>query len=263
MSFLGCGYDAKYVCSGCSVMRYCSIGCQRDDWNKHKTECPLIKDMPVRYCKFIRTACIEDVDEADLGLFLRDNIVHKHLCPVVVKWSENLTKTIVFPNTINIIGGELVYVKKKYLKRIPHFDEWMEQYLFLNPEDRELAKEIGGRKWWCKAALECKRLEHKRLKVELKLLIIALCAADIGDDIIGSDHAEILRIYHDILQKTSALIDHMSWHDLFGSKEDAKKNVRRFLRCVSQNIKQIEGCGCEGCEDTNHLLNLKWDDTVD
>jgi hypothetical protein len=31
--------EARQVCGGCKNVRYCSRGCQRQDWRRHKPEC--------------------------------------------------------------------------------------------------------------------------------------------------------------------------------------------------------------------------------
>jgi hypothetical protein len=31
--------EARQVCGGCKNVRYCSRGCQRQDWTRHKPEC--------------------------------------------------------------------------------------------------------------------------------------------------------------------------------------------------------------------------------
>lgn len=34
-----CGRDASDVCDRCGLVAYCSVSCQKQDWQTHKTEC--------------------------------------------------------------------------------------------------------------------------------------------------------------------------------------------------------------------------------
>ena len=42
-----CGEIARklQICSGCMCIRYCSLGCQRLDWKKHKPLCAFLKEL--------------------------------------------------------------------------------------------------------------------------------------------------------------------------------------------------------------------------
>ena len=34
-----CGKEAKKKCFGCKEVRYCDLGCQKHDWENHKSAC--------------------------------------------------------------------------------------------------------------------------------------------------------------------------------------------------------------------------------
>lgn len=33
----------KFRCNGCKFIHYCSVNCQKNDWNEHKEECKMIQ----------------------------------------------------------------------------------------------------------------------------------------------------------------------------------------------------------------------------
>ena len=48
---LRCGvFGVLKTCTGCKVAQYCSKGCQREDWNKHKLNCKSGNKVNLKLC---------------------------------------------------------------------------------------------------------------------------------------------------------------------------------------------------------------------
>jgi hypothetical protein len=210
-----CGAATKFKCSGCGVMPYCSVECQRKDWRNHKSECLKIKNLPVRSCKVVRIATVFECRDEQLKQLSEDYLVARNLCPAIVNCGGEMFVSV-RPNKMGITDDCIMTVKKKYLKRLPSVVDWVKQYLFLGPADRYAVTVVDESLWWYRAAIMCSELGMKALSPEMVLVVCQIVKQGFNGD------------FDDAFCAMEAAID--SWNNAADLKEAAKLRVRTFIR---------------------------------
>lgn len=130
------------MCSSCKTTKYCSVECQKKDWQRHKEECKNLKqiDNIKKHQKYI-------LDDIMLkGYFDKYNIFCKNHYNstkqkgfVFLRWKNNfIESTYIIPNdNINGLTGVTELMKKGYYEFNPstHFIFFIEAEL-VNKKDK-------------------------------------------------------------------------------------------------------------------------------
>jgi len=147
-------------CGQCQKIYYCSKNCQISDWKNHKAICKIrlerflfknyletgwngkinnnfeilyplkFTDCNVDYIKSINTEyCLKH---------LTQNI--NYPCPILIRFNNSKIPWI-FPDKELIIGDEYIQCSAKQLRKIPTVMTWINELLFLNKREKDIAIE--------------------------------------------------------------------------------------------------------------------------